>query len=74
MKTIENKSFKTNSYNNSSSEDTQALVALHKEIQRKGGPAANDVFYGELEMRYGGGFAQWVADRMRDAVQEDKAK
>lgn len=24
--------------------------------------AANDTLYGELEMRYGGAFAQWVVD------------
>lgn len=32
-------------------------------------PAANDSFYHELEMRYGGGFAQWLMDRLEPTKQ-----
>ncbi|MDD9900263.1 MAG: hypothetical protein OXT65_04730 [Alphaproteobacteria bacterium] len=30
-------------------------------------PAANDELYDELELRYGGAFAQWVVDRLNRA-------
>jgi hypothetical protein len=33
--------------------------------------SSNDLLYLELEMRYGGGFAQWVVDRMDSVSDED---
>ncbi|MDD9901199.1 MAG: hypothetical protein OXT65_09500 [Alphaproteobacteria bacterium] len=37
-------------------------------------PAANDTLYDELEARYGGGFAQWVVDRVAHSTAREKAK
>ncbi len=69
-------SVKTDSYNNISSADSQALASLHQEMQHsagKGAGVANDTLYAELEMRYGGGFAQWIVDRMNAVISKENA-
>ena len=72
-----NKSLKTNSYNDLTQEEVRTLLVLNQEIQRKSGTAelaANDTLYDELEARYGGGFAQWITDRISMAIAREKGE
>lgn len=74
MLNITKKDLKTNTYVHITASDAQALQCLHRELRRApraSAAAANDILYEELEARYGGGFAQWVADRMRLALAKE---
>jgi hypothetical protein len=82
MAIIKNKQTKTKTYGITTQDEAQSLIALHNEIQRKAqrraqAEAANDtisfddVLFNELQGRYGPGFAQWVVDRVNDAVSSD---
>jgi hypothetical protein len=52
--------YKTNSYD-IPAKDAQALAEILP---------ANDSLYAVLEARYGGGFAQWVVDRLGEEAEE----
>ena len=69
----------TTTYCKVSAQDSVALMSLHQERRRqarKSGQAddaANDTLYNELESRYGGGFAQFVVDRLNAVTMHEKS-
>lgn len=83
MTQVNKNTIKTDTYLDISAAEAQGLKALkasyvesrrHTLKIRKGADAANDSLYEELEARYGGGFAQWVTDRLNAVISKEKAE
>jgi len=56
---------KTGSFLTSEQDDTALLGQKTPCFSGHATHAANDSLYNELEMRYGGGFAQWIIDGLK---------